>query len=129
MRNTVIAAAFGAFVLSGCSSTAPAPSPSAESSVLAASSAPASSRVPTPDASQRAGYLAALRAIDPLLVVNEERAIRRGRAVCDRVIHGSGGSTWTLEKYTVEELSGGTTTIDEDQAKQVIKAVKVWCRA
>ncbi len=85
--------------------------------------------VPTPDAGQAAAYLEALRGIDPGLVVNEERAIRRGRAICDRIINPPGGKNMTLAQYTVAELSGGNATINQAQAYEVIKAVKVWCPA
>jgi hypothetical protein len=84
--------------------------------------------VPSPDAEQRAAYLAALEKIDPGLVVNEERAIRRAVRVCERIINPPGG-TMSLEKYVVEELSGGNATITTGQARQVIKAVKAWCPA
>lgn len=85
------------------------------------------SGIPSPDAGQRADYLATLAGIDPGLVVNEDRAIYRGRNVCDRILHPPKGSTWTVTKYTVFELSGGNATIDAAQARQVIRAVKVWC--
>lgn len=82
--------------------------------------------VPTPDAGQRTTYLAALADIDPGLVVHEERAIRRGRAVCDRILNPAGRSD--LTGYVVAALSGGDATINTAQAKQVIQAVAVWCR-
>lgn len=92
----------------------------------ASASPAAATGVPTPDAEQRAAYLAALQEIDPGLVANEDRAIRRGRAVCDRIINPR--TTPSVEEYTVAALSGGTTTINQAQARQVIKAVKAWCR-
>lgn len=92
----------------------------------ASASASPAAGVPTPDAGQRAAYLAALQEIDPGLAANEERAIRRGRAVCDRIIHPRENPS--VEEYTVAALSGGTTTIDQAQARQVIEAVKAWCR-
>lgn len=82
--------------------------------------------VPTPDAAQRAAYLAALEEIDPGLAVHEERAIRRGRAVCDRILNPEGRGDIT--RYTVQALSGGDAQIDAAQARQVIKAVRAWCR-
>lgn len=97
-----------------------------EPATTAAASPAASTGVPTPDAGQRAAYLAALQEIDPGLAANEERAIRRGRAVCDRIIHPRENPS--VEEYTVAALSGGTTTIDQAQARQVIEAVKAWCR-
>lgn len=101
------------------------PAPAATARATTAVSA--EPRVPTPDAGQRAAYLAALEGIDRGLVVNEDRAIRRGRAVCDRILHPSGG-TMTLREYVVAELSGGNATIDQAQATKVVAAVKVWCR-
>ncbi|MEV4457020.1 hypothetical protein [Microbispora sp. NPDC049633] len=85
-------------------------------------------QVPSPDADQAAAYLDALRAIDPGLVANEERAIRRAVRVCERIIAPPEGSTMSLERYVVAELSGGNATITTGQARQVIKAVKAWCR-
>src|SRR5690606_10506513 len=99
-----------------------------EPEAAVASAAPSRQVVPTPDAGQAAAYLAALERIDPGLVANAERAIRRGRSICDRIINPRGG-TMTLEEYVVAELSGGNATIDEAQARQVIRAVKVWCPA
>lgn len=83
--------------------------------------------VPSPSAAEQRAYLAALKAIDPGLTVNTERAVRRAERVCDRILHGSDGGSMSLEQYTVAELSGGNATIDEAQAKKVIAAVKVWC--
>ncbi|MBG0830522.1 hypothetical protein HS041_22430 [Planomonospora sp. ID67723] len=85
-----------------------------------------SSTVPSPDADQRAFYLAALRSINPGLVMHEERAIRRGRAVCERILRGDEGTT--LNIYVVQALSGGDAVIDQGQADQVVTAVKAWCR-
>lgn len=82
--------------------------------------------VPTPDAGQRATYLAALASIDPGLVVHEERAIRRGRAVCDRILNPA--ERGDLTEYVVAALSGGDATIDQAQADRVVTAVKAWCR-
>lgn len=90
--------------------------------------ATAAAAVPSPDADQTAAYLDALREIDPGLVANEARAIRRGMRVCERIIAPPEGSTMSLERYVVAELSGGNATIDEAQARQVVRAVKVWCR-
>lgn len=96
------------------------------SAPTASRTAAASSGVPEPDAGQRAAYLAALAEIDPGLVANEERAVRRGRAVCERILHPSSGGM-TLRQYVVEELSGGNATINQAQAAKVVTAVKAWC--
>ncbi|MEU4234176.1 DUF732 domain-containing protein [Nonomuraea sp. NPDC026600] len=83
---------------------------------------------PSPSAAEQRAYLATLKSIDPGLTVNTERVMRRAGRVCERILHGADGGTMTLEKYTVAELSGGNATISEAQAKQVIAAVKVWCK-
>lgn len=128
MRNTLVVAVLGLLFLAGCSSSEPTSSPSGDvEEPTSQSSVASTSKVPTPDVGQKADYLAALEAIDSGLVANEDRAIRRGRAICDRILRGSDGGM-SLDKYTVEELSGGNATINEAQAKQVIKAVKVWCK-
>ncbi|MGI5153603.1 DUF732 domain-containing protein [Microbispora sp. CA-102843] len=98
--------------------TEDAPAPKASATAAA---------VPSPDAEQRAAYLAALERIDPGLVANEDRAIRRASRVCERIHNPAGGMS--LERYTVEELSGGNASITTAQARQVIKAVKAWCPA
>lgn len=85
------------------------------------------SRISTPDEAGWREYLATLTAIEPGLTVHTARAMRRGVGVCDRILHPADG-TMTVEEYTVEALSGGQATIDEEQAAKVIEAVKVWCR-
>lgn len=100
---------------------APSPKPSSPKPVAAPRT------VPTPTAAQQQTYLTALARIDPGLTVNTERVMRRAGRVCERMIRPPGGNL-TLEAYTVLELSGGNATIDEAQARQIIKAVRAWCR-
>ncbi|MBO3745940.1 hypothetical protein J5X84_07655 [Streptosporangiaceae bacterium NEAU-GS5] len=105
------------------------PTPSGSSAQQPSTSTPAiTSRIPSPDTGQRADYLVAAGALNPGLVVNEDRAIRHARSICDRILHPSGG-TAGLVRYTVAELSGGDATINTAQARQVIRAVKMWCPA
>lgn len=80
-----------------------------------------------PTKAQREVYLATLADIDPGLTVNTNRVMRRAYRVCDRILRPVGGTKGLIE-YTVQELSGGNATIDDAQARQVIKAVKAWCR-
>lgn len=84
-------------------------------------------RAPQPTPAQQRTYLATIARIDQGLVVNEERAMRRAGRICERIVRPPGGNL-TLEQYTVLELSGGNATINEAQARQVIKAVHVWCQ-
>jgi len=90
-------------------------------------SSTAAGKSPNWNAEQQRTYLDTLSALDPGLVANEDRAIRRAERICDRILNPPGG-TMSLERYVVEELSGGNATIDEETAKTVIAAVKVWCR-
>ncbi|MEV1206117.1 DUF732 domain-containing protein [Microbispora rosea] len=80
------------------------------------------------NAEQQRTYLDMLSVLDPGLVANEDRAIRRAERICDRILNPPEGSTMSLERYVVEELSGGNATIDEATAGTVIGAIKVWCR-
>jgi len=111
-----------------------APQPAATSKPPAPSPKPTSPKpvaaprtVPTPTAAQQQAYLAALAKIDPGLRVKPTRVIGRARNICQRILQPPSGNL-TLEQYTVLELSGGNATIDEAQARQVIKAVRAWCR-
>lgn len=86
---------------------------------------PAAPRVPTPDGAERDTYLAALRAVDPGLVEKEERAVDRGRNTCLDI----------LERKTSEQVTAnakirftGEVTVSEEQALQIVEAVKAWCR-
>lgn len=104
----------------------PAPVTSAPAPVAPSPRPSVAPTVPTPTAAQQRAYLAALARIDPGLTVNTERVMRRAGRVCERIIRPPGGNL-TLQQYTVLELSGGNATIDEAQAREVIKAVQVWC--
>lgn len=131
----IIAATIGllaAVTLTGCGSAgeegAPAePAPTASAPAPEASPAKTSATVPAPSPAQEEAYLAAIARIDAGLVANQERAMRRAGRICERIVRPSDGNL-TLEKYTVMELSGGNATINEAQARKVIKAVRVWCR-
>lgn len=80
-------------------------------------------RVPTPSPEQEYVYLATLEKIDPGLVVKPSRAVSRGRNICQMIMNPGRD----LEGYVVLELSGGNAVIDRAQAREVIKAVQVWC--
>ncbi|MEV7011554.1 DUF732 domain-containing protein [Streptosporangium sp. NPDC051022] len=85
--------------------------------------------VAKPTGPQGRAYVAALKEIDPGLAVNKDRAIRRGIAICDRMLNGMDNSKYSLPEYVVLELSGGHATINEEQARQVIQLVAAWCKA
>lgn len=107
--------------------SSPAARPARPSPPPSSAPAPARRQVPRPTAAQAEAYLAAIARIDPGLVADRERALRRARGVCDRIINPRGGNV-TLEYYTAYMLSGGDAVIDEGQARRVIAAVRVWCR-
>lgn len=119
--------ATGCGPLENPSATAPSPSPSPSLSASSPAALPSRREVPRPTAAQARAYLATIARIDPGLVVNRERALRRARGVCDRIVNPPGG-TLTLTRYTAVMLSGGDAQINERQARQVIRAVRVWCR-
>lgn len=89
--------------------------------------APPRAEVPRPTPAQARTYIATIEDIDPGLTVNRDRALRRARGICDRIVNPPGGDI-TLTEYTVYMLSGGNAQIDKGQARRVIRAVKVWCR-
>ncbi|MEV4320983.1 DUF732 domain-containing protein [Microbispora rosea] len=88
---------------------------------------PAVPDVPDLKGAQRDAYLAALGAIDPGLVVNEERAVRRGQNTCLDILEGK--STSTVVHNAQVRFTGGDATVSAAQARQVVKAVKAWCPA
>lgn len=100
------------------------PSPAAEPSTAVPQP---STGVPTPTGDVRAAYLAALEEIDPGLVVKPDRAVSRGREVCLDLRDGV--PIADVVRRTRQRFSGGTTTIDNAQARQVVAAVRKWCGA
>ncbi|WP_433222050.1 hypothetical protein [Microtetraspora malaysiensis] len=89
--------------------------------------APTTEAPPGPTTAQRAVYLAALREIAPELAENEDRAIRQGGLVCQRILKPEDGGM-SLPQFTVAELSKGGGAITRVQAFKVIIAVKAWCK-
>lgn len=75
-----------------------------------------------PEPSGRAAYLEALRAIDPGLVADEDRAIRRAEETCADIKAGHAGDE--LVQRVVARLSGGNATIDAAQAQRAIDAMR-----
>ncbi|MGI5485490.1 hypothetical protein [Microtetraspora malaysiensis] len=118
----VIAAVVGAIVLlTGGDDSASEAKPAKSGAAAPAAEAP-----PTPTSAQRAVYLAALREIAPELAENEDRAIRQGGLVCQRILKPEDGGM-SLPQFTVAELSKGGGAITRVQAFKVIIAVKAWC--
>lgn len=101
---------------------APPPAPSPTPTPTEADRIP-----PTPTPAQARAYLDYIARIDPGLVASEERALRRADMICERILGGTPGSM-TIEEYTALRLSGGHAQITEDQARKIVKAIRVWCK-
>jgi hypothetical protein len=92
-------------------------------SVVETTSAP----VPTSSglsAEGRRAYLDSLGAIDPGLIANEDRAIRRAEETCADLLQGWSGDQ--LADRVVTRLSGGSAQIDRAQAVEAIALMKRW---
>lgn len=111
MKTLIVLAALA---VAGCSSST-------------SESAPTTTRTPVGQVAQKTtqevSYLAGLTEINPGLSVHEERALRRGRRICERLNGGSNGGM-SVSKYVVLELSGGNATISEAEAHQAIDLAK-----
>lgn len=119
-------------LLVGCGSSEPSPAASEAPAVPASAATPAESgpdilaadEVP---AEGRAAYLAGLTSIDSGLTLNEDRAISRATNICLDIDQGKDETT--IINNTVERLSGGNATIDEDQAADVVELARTYiCR-
>lgn len=108
----VVMVCVASLALAGCGGGSDEPatkaSPSAESSALTA---------------EQEAYLKGLEKIDPGLVVNEERALRRAKDICSDVERGE-FSGEQLAKRAAERLSGGNATIDAGQGAKVVELAK-----
>lgn len=68
-------------------------------------------------------YLRRIGELDPGLVVDEERAIRRAEATCED-IRGKQLSEQQLVDRVVERMSGGNATINAEQAKFILSLIR-----
>lgn len=107
-------------------SSKPLTSAAAASSSAPSTKAAAASPTPTPVVSvsppgaprDDAAYLAGLHEIDPGLVANESRALRRAEETCADIKAGLSGDA--LAARVVARLSGGNATINTAQARRAI---------
>lgn len=110
--HRLILAALALAALAACGDTVPE------------ASAPARDLASTDGLTQeQQGYIAELGAIDPGLIVNTDRAIRRGENTCDMLSQEDIVPERAISQ-TVERMSGGNATINEEQAQQVIDAAQ-----
>ncbi len=80
------------------------------------------SGIPSPDAAQRESLIRALRAIEPGLVAKEDRAVSRARDTCLDLKGGKDDAT--VQKNTRSRFEGGNVTVTDDQAADIVSAVK-----
>lgn len=66
-------------------------------------------------------YVGQLSGIDPGLVVNEQRAVRRGESVCYEQAHGRSGTA--LVEYARQEFDGGNAAVDTAKAQQIVALI------
>ncbi|MFF1377522.1 hypothetical protein [Streptomyces sp. NPDC058308] len=107
--------------------TAESPKPSATAAAKPADKpSPKPSKpsgIPSPDAGQTAALIRALRAVDPGLVVKEDRAVDRARNVCLDVQGGKEAAT--VQSNAKARFEGGTVPhLSDDQAADIVTAVK-----
>lgn len=73
---------------------------------------------------QREEYIGALERIEPGLVVNEERALRRGVTTCDNLKEGLTENA--VAERARQRFTGGNATVDAGQARRIVAAAKRW---
>ncbi|WP_116214855.1 DUF732 domain-containing protein [Streptomyces olivoreticuli] len=82
-----------------------------------------SSGVPSPDTAQTAKLIAALRDVDPGLVVKESRAVSRARDVCADLKQHKDPDT--VRSNAKQRYQGGTVpSLSDDQAARIVSAVE-----
>ncbi|MFG3582553.1 hypothetical protein [Streptomyces sp. NPDC047990] len=84
--------------------------------------APAPVKFDEPNAAETKALLSKLKTINPGIVVNEERAVRRSVNTCSDIQAGKSGDL--LNKNVAYRFTGGNATVDEVQAAEIVKAVK-----
>jgi hypothetical protein len=79
-------------------------------------------------ARDRAVFLAALRDIDPGLVVDEERAASRGVMTCHDILEGvDDGNAGEVERRVRLRFAHGGVRVSSSRAEKIVKAVRPWC--
>ncbi|WP_326678523.1 hypothetical protein [Streptomyces sp. NBC_01237] len=125
------ASAAALLVLTACSAEEDkaAPSPKAKTSAPAAettdpgksSDAEKSAGIPdAPTGADRAAYLAAIKAIDPAIVEDEEKAIDAGRNQCSHLASPSGKSDW----LAAQRFGNDARPLTDAQGKQLNAALR-----
>ncbi|MEU7584462.1 DUF732 domain-containing protein [Streptomyces sp. NPDC041068] len=85
--------------------------------------APKPSGIPSPDTAQTAALIRALGAIEPGLVVKEDRAVDRARNVCSDIKADKPAAT--VQSNAKARYEGGTVpSLTDKQASDIVTAVK-----
>ncbi|MEU1810966.1 hypothetical protein [Micromonospora aurantiaca (nom. illeg.)] len=120
MRRPLIAIPFTAVLaLAGCGTSTAEPSVAAPSS----SAPPSAAASSTIKAVNSEAFLAGLRVVDPGLVANEDRALRRARDICLDVSQNEFTNKQLAER-AAERYSGGTVTLTSEQGAKVVALAK-----
>ncbi|WP_354641095.1 DUF732 domain-containing protein [Kitasatospora camelliae] len=110
----------------GTTTAAPQPVASTTASKPAASTgsaaAPAPAGVPTPSVAQKAGLMAAMKAVNPALATNEDATVALAMKTCADI--KSGKDEATVAKNAVAQASTGSVVLTQEQGKLVATAVK-----
>ncbi len=110
--------AAGLFAAAGCSDPAADEQSGARPpSVTVGQAEPAWSPTAAPS-----GYLADLAAIDPGLVVDADRALRRGQRVCERIAQQQ--TEAQVVEYARLEFDGGNASVDTAKARRIVAVVR-----
>ncbi|MEV4556183.1 DUF732 domain-containing protein [Kitasatospora sp. NPDC049285] len=104
------------------STPAPIATPSTGASTTAASSGAPTAGVPTPNAAQAAGLMAALRAADPNIATDQTKAITLARSVCQEIKAGKDDAA--LATFAAQRFSAGTVTLTPEQGAVIVASVK-----
>lgn len=96
---------------------------SGESTTELSAKPPRPSGIPSPDAAQTEALIRALRAVEPELVAEEDRAVDRARNVCLDITGGKDAAT--IQSNAKTRFEGGTVpSLTDDQAGDIVTAVR-----
>lgn len=129
MRRTTIVTAFTAIALAALTACTTAEGEVSDSaSAPAAPSSPASATIssgmpPKPTGQTRTDLLAALRKVNPVLVVDEEKALSNARNQCSSINGGSTKVDWAAQ----QRFGTSEHEVSEAEAKAINTAIAEYC--
>lgn len=83
------------------------------------------SGIPSLNASQIVLLLKSLNEIDPALIAKDDHAISRSQDTCLDLREGKDPAT--VQRNTRIRFTGGSVTVTDDQADEIVKAVRAFC--